>query len=163
MSSNDRPVKCPKCEQHFKRSEQEFTFHKNRYWHKACFESKHQLEQDKEKLLAYIEQLLHKKIDYKIKNQLNNYITNKNYTYKEIYNALYYFYNIRGNSTQKANGGIGIVPYIIDESKAYFNTKQKRASREIPDPITNVKRITIKDPTKLDKYVQNRHIDINYL
>ena len=62
----DRPVKCPFCEEYFKRSECEFKYFKNRYWHLKCFNEKDKEEEEKQKLLQYIQRLFHKKIDYKI-------------------------------------------------------------------------------------------------
>lgn len=162
MPQNDRPVKCPGCGSFFKRTEEEFEYIKNRYWHKKCLINQYQQQTEKDKLLKYVEQLLHKKIDYKINNQLNNYIEIKKYTYKDIYNALYYFFDIKGNSIAKANGGIGIVPYVINEAKDYFQQKKIIASKiQDIDPIVDTKIVTIKDPTKKSKYKINRIINIS--
>lgn len=161
MAQSDRKVKCPQCETYFKRSEENFVFHKNRYWHEACFSSKEAASQHETKLLQYIKRLLHKNIDYKIRNQLNNYVNNKNYSYEDIYNALFYFYDIRGNSTEKANGGIGIVPYVIEEAKEYFDKKRATAAQsENIKPILEKRIITIKDPSIKEKNKVNNKIDI---
>lgn len=34
--------------------------------------------------------------------------------------ALIYFYEIKGNSYEKANGGIGIIPYTYDAAYQYY-------------------------------------------
>ena len=34
--------------------------------------------------------------------------------------ALIYFYEIKGNSYEKANGGIGIIPYTYDAAYKYY-------------------------------------------
>ena len=161
MPQNDRPVKCPYCETSFKRSENKFVYHKNRYWHQKCFDKKSEGENNRQKLISYIERLFHKKVDYKIRNQLTNYVENKKYSYEDIYNALYYFFDVKGNSIAKANGGIGIVPYVIEEAKEYFKEKKNVAARvKSISPIGKTKKITIHNPTIKDKYKQNRHIDI---
>jgi hypothetical protein len=161
VPQNDRPVKCPYCEKSFKRSEEQFIYHKNRYWHQECFNTKNESENDRQKLINYIERLFHKKIDYKIRNQLTSYIEHKKYSYKDIYNALYYFFDIKGNSIAKANGGIGIVPYVIEEAKEYVEEKKNVAARvKSVSPIVETKKVIIRNPIIKDKYKDNRQIDI---
>ena len=160
--TNERPVKCPACEQHFQRSITVFVKHKNRYWHKSCYEKEADKAKDKEKLLRYIEKLLRKKVDYKITNQIKTYTKDKRYTHKDIHQALYYFYEIKNNSTAKANGGIGIVPYVIDEAKAYFKEKYDRIEKsENTEIVHKHKVITISDPAYHPRYANKKIIDIS--
>jgi hypothetical protein len=56
----------------------------------------------------------------RIRTQIKNYLTNYNYTYSGILKALKYFYEIKGNSTEKANEGIGIVPYCYQDAYNYY-------------------------------------------
>ena len=147
----------------FKRSEEKFIYHKNRYYHAVCFGEKAKIDKTKDKLLAYIERLLHKKIDYKINNQLKNYVQ-KGMSHEDIYNALYYFYEIKNNSIAKANGGIGIVPYVIDESREFFkNQKEKIQKTANVKPITENRKVTITDPTNHNKYKIRKIINISEL
>lgn len=160
----ERAVKCPVCEKYFKRSEEEFQYHKNRYYHKICFNNKNKTNQDKEDLMFYIQKLLRKKADYKINSQLKNFVDNKKYQYKDIKNALYYFYEIKNNPIAKANGGIGIVPYVIDEAKEYFKEKEERAQNAANiKPIDNTKVIKIHDPTNKQRYKKRTIINISEL
>lgn len=49
------------------------------------------------------------------------------YTAKGIYFALKYFYDVQKNDIEKANGSIGIVPHIYNESAEYWaNLEFKR-------------------------------------
>ena len=57
---------------------------------------------------------------------------NQGYTDKGILRALRFFYEIKGNTTTKANGRIGIVPYVYEEAHLYFEAKEQRA-REMAD------------------------------
>lgn len=41
--------------------------------------------------------------------------------------TLKYFYDIRKNSTEKSHGSIGIIPFIYDEAKLYYETQAKKA------------------------------------
>ncbi len=166
---SDRPVKCPYCESFFRRSEEEFTYHKNRYWHKQCYTNSIQqaksATQDKKDLHAYIEYILNKKIDARIQKQIKTFIEEYGYKYKGIQLTLEYFFEIKGNPVSKAQGGIGIVPYVYEEAKNYYALKQKAANslNEVEgDPVTK-RKVTIKDPTKQKKHLKNRTIDITGL
>ena len=45
----------------------------------------------------------------------------------DIAGAVKYWFEVKGNSTdrQYTKGGIGIVPYIIDESRAYWKEQER--------------------------------------
>lgn len=58
--------------------------------------------------------------------QIQNFLSKNNYTTKGIYFALKYFYELKKNSWDKSNGGIGIVPYVYDESIAYWITQERK-------------------------------------
>lgn len=116
-----------------------------KYAHKTCVEIESTRElTDQEKLDRYIMQLF--KTDYvhqRVKRQIAEYMREYNYTYSGIRKSLVYWYEIRGNSIDKANGGIGIVPYIYNDAYRYFyslwEAKQKNKDIDIlqykPDEI----------------------------
>ena len=108
-----------------------------RYAHATCVMRQGSLEQQAlaEKILAeqaqsekdltaledYVKQLFNVDvIDTRLRKQINNYHDNDKYSYSGILKSLIYFYEVKGNSIEKANGGIGIVPYIYNEAKAYY-------------------------------------------
>ena len=106
-------VKCLYCSESFDANEEPYAKINRRYAHQHCAEehenSKSQEEKDREKLEEYIKQLL--QLEYitpRIRTQIKNYLTNYNYTYSGILKALKYFYEIKGDSTEKANEGIGM-------------------------------------------------------
>lgn len=106
-------VKCLYCSESFDANEEAYIKINRRYAHQHCAEehenNKSQEEKDREKLEEYIKQLL--QLEYitpRIRTQIKNYLTNYNYTYSGILKALKYFYEIKGNSTEKANEGIGM-------------------------------------------------------
>ncbi len=156
------PVKCPVCEQRFLREEVIFVKYKNRYYHKSCFDNQEQESANREKLIKYIERLFHKKIDYKITNQLKNFHDVKKFSYIDMYNGLYYFFEIKNNPTAKANGGIGILPYVIDEARVYFQTQEAKHASLTDDiqPITDNRKVTISDPGNKPKYKLKHIINI---
>lgn len=143
-----------KCGQIFDRDKTEFIeVAKQRYAHKNCPVPQNQTQEDidKEKLEKYIMNLL--QIDYinpRVRKQINQYINEYHYTYSGILKSLIYFYDIKKNSIDKSNGGIGIVPYIYDESYRYYyslwEAQQKNSDKNISDYIPRVEEITIPSP-----------------
>ena len=55
-----------------------------------------------------------------MKQQLKSFKEEYNYSYSGILKSLVYFYEVKGNSVDKANGGIGIVPFIYQDAFNYY-------------------------------------------
>ena len=120
-------VKCSVCGQPFDANIVPFvkTYNGRRYAHVECFENqeniKTQDQKDKEQLEEYIKVLLNmEQLNPRIYKTIYDYIKQYNFTYKGILQALVYFYEIKGNDKSKANGSIGIVPFVYQESFNYF-------------------------------------------
>lgn len=116
-------------------------------------EKKSQEEKDKQDLDEYIIQLL--KIDYidaRIRKQIKQYIEEYHYTYSGIKKALVYFYEVKGNNIEKANGGIGIVPYIYRAAYEYYfalwQAQQRNETKDITAYVPVVKEIIIPRPQR---------------
>lgn len=143
------PVKCPYCGKYFHRELEEYVqINKVRYAHKACYDRHNaeisQEERDYEILINYIKQLF--KIDViseKIKKQIKDYHNDRAYTYSGIYKSLVWFYQIKGNSIEKANGGIGIVPYVYEDAKNYYTAMWAASQQNQAKPIEQWKPQTI--------------------
>ena len=82
----------------------------------------------------------------------NTYINEYEYTHSGILKALIYFFEIKGNSIDKANGGIGIVPYIYKDAYNYYyaqwQAQQKNIHKPIQQYIPQVKEIVIPPPQR---------------
>jgi hypothetical protein len=79
-----------------------------------------------------------------INSQLKNFIEKYNYTYTGMLNALKYFYEIKGGSKDKANQGIGIVPYIYDEAQEYYAkmaSKQEKVAQTIEKQLKEAPKV----------------------
>ncbi len=121
-------VKCLYCNKVFDANKEEFVKPTpRRYAHKICadnyLKNKTKEQVDLEELEKYIEQLF--QIGYippKIKKQIQKFHDEYGYTYSGIRRSLYYFFEIKGNSIDKANNGIGIVPHIYDTVRDYWKT-----------------------------------------
>lgn len=126
----------------------------NKYVHSACKELEDNREKtEKEQLEEYIKELFQISfIDPRVKGQIKKYIDEYNYTYSGIRKALIYHYEIKGGDKSKANGGIGIVPYVYQHAYEYYYNlwlaKQKNKDVEVELYTPRVKEITIKRPER---------------
>ena len=126
----------------------------NKYVHKGCQALEEKREKtDKEQLEEYIKNLFQiSYIDPRVKGQIKKYIDEYNYTYSGIRKALIYHYEIKGGDKSKANGGIGIVPYVYQAAYEYhYNlwlAKQKNKDVEIQLYTPKVKEIVIPRPQR---------------
>lgn len=149
-------VKCFFCGQTFDANVEPYIMvNSRRYAHENCFnknqEEKTQEEKDKESLEAYIKQLFNiNSINTKIKKQIKKYIEEDNFTYSGIRRSLVYFYEIKQNSIEKANGGIGIVEYVYSEAFNYYYNlwlaQQKNENKNINDYFKPKEEILITIP-----------------
>jgi hypothetical protein len=128
-----------------------------RYAHQECSLTEEQKiskeEQDKIDLENYILKLF--KVDYvdaRVRKQIKQYREEFNYTYSGIRKALTYFYEVKGNSIEKANGGIGIVPYVYQHAYNYYlalwQAQQKNQDKVLNDYVPRVKEIVIPRPQR---------------
>ena len=63
-----------------------------------------------------------------------------------------YFYEIKGNNIEKANGGIGIVPFIYKDAFNYYyalwQAQQQNHNKDISDYVPRVIEIRIPRPQR---------------
>lgn len=151
-------VKCLYCGEMFDASVTPFVKpNARRYAHKTCAQSaeenKSQDIKDREALERYIKQLFGiTSISPKIKKQIDTYKTTNNYSYTGMHKTLKYFFEIKGNSIEKANGGIGIIPYVYDEAfnywRAIWEAKERNENVKVEQYILPVREIHIVPPQR---------------
>ena len=149
-------VKCIHCGQIFDRDKEPFVqVSPRRYAHKNCSlsneERQTQLIKDQEDLNNYIKKLFDTTyVSPRVQKQINSYVNEYNYTYSGIMKALIYFYEVKGNSIEKSNGGIGIVPYVYKDAFNYYymlwSAQQKNEHKVIKEYVPVVKEIVIPTP-----------------
>lgn len=126
VKKKSREVKCPYCDKYFYRELEEYVqINKTRYAHKACYDRHNaeltQEERDYNILVDFIKKLFAiDSLTEKLKHQIKDYHDNKAYTYSGIYKSLVWFYQIKKHPIDKANGGIGIVPYVYEDARNYY-------------------------------------------
>lgn len=127
----------------------------NRYAHKACADQKNQLQtkeqKDKDAFYQYCSKIFGKQFDFvRTKRMAENYVKKYNYTYTGMLKSLIYFFEIKKNPIEKANGGIGIIPYIYQEAHDYYfdiwQAQQLNVNKKIENYIPEVIEIKIPPP-----------------
>lgn len=148
-------VKCAYCQKLMSKKDADCVMiGNNKYVHKACQELEKKREKtDKEQLEDYIKELFNTTyIDPRIRAQIKKYVEEFNYTYSGIRKALVYHYEIKGGDKSKANGGIGIVPYVYENAYNYYYSlwlaKQKNKDVEVEQYTPKVKEIVIPRPQR---------------
>lgn len=151
-------VKCPICGQQFDANATPYVMvNSRRYAHKSCAETaeknKTKEQKDKEMLESYIKSLFGiSSITPKIRKQIDTFHKDKNYTYSGMYKSLKYHYEIKNGSIEKANGGIGIIPYVWNDALVYWRAlweaQQKNRDVEIKNYVLPVKEVRIRTPER---------------
>lgn len=101
---------------------------KNFYYHTQCYEdwkntASTNKSDDDWRLLIYdfLSRDLKVAYDYHMcESQRQKFVKDNKCTNKGIYFTLKYFYEIKHNSWDKSNGGIGIVPYVYKEATQFW-------------------------------------------
>lgn len=155
-------VKCLYCGETFNRDKVKdcVQISSRRYAHLDCKlkmdKDKTKDERDLEALESYIKQLLSiTEIDQRIRHQIETFHSKNNFSYSGIYKALMYFYEVKKNDIEKANGGIGIVPYVYQEAYNYYYhiwvANQSNEQKIIPQIKTQEEIVIISPPKSVPK------------
>lgn len=158
-------VKCPICQESFDRASVAFIQIGRRYAHKECYDKKQaelsEEERSRLELEQYIKQLFDKDIDIRIRKQIKDF-KEQGYTYSGMLKTLIYFYEVKGNSIERSNGGIGIIPYVFQQARLYYyELHQKQKANEgkiVSEYIIEVEPVRIKRPQL--KPMKNKMFDL---
>ena len=148
-------VKCKYCNQSFNRADPDIKIVKieRRYAHKECYDkffsvcSKEEMYHDK--MNAYLKTIFGDKANFiRINSQIKEFQKKYNYTYQGMYASLLYFYQVKQQSTEKANGGIGIIPYVYQEANEYFDKllQAQKINKDAKQYNIKTEEITIESP-----------------
>ena len=149
-------VKCPICGKSFDANEEEFVKTSNtRYAHKYCVEHqeemKSQEQKDFDQLENYTKQLFQvETLTPRFYQLVRQYVKEFQFTYKGMFQALVYFYDIKQNPVERAKGSIGIIPYCYKEASDYFmllwQARQRNENKVIKNYSPEVEEVTIPRP-----------------
>lgn len=160
-------VTCVYCNTRFDRDKEPFVqVAARRYAHSQCVpdfqKNISKQEEDYNNLINYIKTL------YKtpavlptVIKQIKEFKQQYGYTYTGMQKSLYWYYELKNNSVTKANGQIGIIPYIYNQANEYFYRLYlaEIASQHRVDKIPP-KEYTIKSPERAQEYKSKRIFDL---
>lgn len=165
-----KKVKCPHCLLTFDRETVPCVHIKNRYLHLSCHEAINsnitQEQQDEKDLDNYIMTLFKTTyVDARVKKQIKSMMLKYGYGYSGILKTLVYWYEVKKNSIEKANGGIGIVPYVFEDAKKYFYAifvaQEKNKDKDAQSFVRKGRTVTIISPKRTVKKM--RLVDLDAL
>lgn len=119
-------AKCVYCGEQFDRNQEEWiAINARRYAHKKCHDiaeaGKTQEEKDYEALCNYVKQkFAMQTISAKVTRQISDYKKQYGFTYSGMLKALMWWFDVKRNTLEGTNGGIGILPYIYNDAKTYY-------------------------------------------
>jgi hypothetical protein len=127
-----------------------------RYAHMKCWEEHEanmtQEEKDVRAFYEYTQKLFGEDYNYILTKKLaERYVKENHYTYTGMLKTLKWYYEKEGNSIEKSNGSIGIIPYIYKQALDYYYSlylaqqinKEKNISSFI---ISKEREISIQSP-----------------
>lgn len=118
-------VKCVYCGKMFDTNGEAFIkVNGTRYAHQSCheqnFNNKSKEEQDYVFLSDYIKKLFDGKPSQRVWKQIRDFKEKDGFTYSGMLKTLQWWYEVKGNSIDKANGACGIIPYVYNEAMQYY-------------------------------------------
>lgn len=144
-------AKCFYCGVSFDRNQEKFVKvpgQYQRYAHLECYNNRDSYTAVSDKIHEKTKEYLGYQYNRtKVSAQIKKFVQ-QGIKEEDILNAVEYWYRIKENSAAKSQGGIGIVPHIIDESIAYWNkiaeTQQQLLEKKDIENILHPKEVVIK-------------------
>ncbi len=96
---------------------------------------------------------------YLCKQQIENYWKKEKINPKGIYFSLKYFYEIKKHPWEKGHGGIGIVPYVFDEAKAYWIEQERKKRGFMKEMESQAKERTVVKISRTNKRKEKYNLD----
>ena len=156
-------VKCPKCGVTFDANKiQAVKVGARRYGHASCYPDIKEFvplevpkEEDKDliALKDYIKKMYGEKANWILINkQIKDFQKEYSYSLSGMLKSLVWFYEVKGNSPEKSNGGIGIIPFAYQDAYNYyynlFIAQSQNQNKNIQEITSKVREITIKAPER---------------
>ncbi len=152
--------KCPHCNNEVKEEDAIYNTKTKRYYYEFCYTEL----LERKKLCDYVCELFsYKKPSVRIYQQMTSY-HDKGVSYSDMLLALKYFYEIKKGDINKSQGGIGIIPYVLEEAKEFATLEKIEQDKLIAkfeqnEQIKEIKIIKVIEPHNKNK----KQIDINSL
>ena len=144
-------VKCRLCKKVFDTETTDFVLiGQKSYYHKDCYEEwttsknlKGEMDKEfwKEAIIDYLYRDVKMSIDFsKLQSQFEHFTSEgRKMTAKGIYFAIRYYYEIKKGDPEKAQGGIGIVLSLYNESAQYWVERENKKEGTLEAIIEQIK------------------------
>jgi hypothetical protein len=146
-------VKCLFCNEIFDREKVPCVKIGRRYAHVYCAEQEdHSLvqeEKDKEKFYEMVKSIYGNDYNFlKINKQATSFIQQYGYTWSGMTGCLHWFYNINHGNLEEGHGGIGIIPFIYEDCRKYYQElyKMQEKNKSIGDKLRMPVNFSIQSP-----------------
>ena len=83
-------------------------------------------------------------------------------TNKGILFALKYFYEIKHGDWEKGHGGIGIIPFIYNDSCAYWAARERKSSGIIAEIERQMREATNRQKVRIKKTEDKRNKKVDF-
>ena len=146
------------------------------YYHKSCYELREKRKKNpnikdeatddfwKDAAYDYLKKIVKVEMSTLFFKQWYSYLNQKgaDYTAKGLYFAILYFYEIRNGDKNKANGGIGIIPYIYDESRRYWYDRESKQHGIIEQIEKQIHDATQREQIVITKKKENKKYQVDF-
>ena len=148
-------VKCAICGETFDTNVVQAVKHgARRYAHYSCEPSGElvplgpEADPDLQKLKDYINTLFGDKANWALINkQIKKFKETNGYSYSGMLKSLVYFFDVKNNSIEKTNGGVGIIEYCYQDAyNYYYNLFMAQQANQDKNLFMQIKEIIIKPP-----------------
>ena len=151
-------VKCPKCGQYFDTNTvQAVQVGARRYGHATCYQDntdfvplvqKPEEDPDYKRIMDYVSKIFGTTANYAlVKKEIKKFTEENKFSLSGILKSLIYWFEVKKNPVDKANGHLGIVPFIYQDAYNYylalFIAQQANADKVLDNEI---KEVTIAPP-----------------
>lgn len=130
-----------------------------KYYHKKCYDNWKKAQPDNDEdyvdlIYDYIARDLKVTYDYWVCEAQRKKFLKEKMTNKGILFALKYFYDIKHGDWEKGHGGIGIVPFVYNDARAYWSARERHSE----GTIAEIERQMRAAAERHKETVQKRHI-----
>lgn len=151
-------AKCRVCDQPIDKEKDDWIMpSKNYYYHRRCYENWKAAQPNSDEeyvdlIYDFIKRDLKVPYDWWVcEAQRKKFIKEYQMTNKGILFALKYFYEIKHGNWEKGHGGIGIIPFVYNDSCAYWAARERQSEGIIAEIERQMREATTRPKVRIKK------------
>lgn len=136
----------------------------NYYYHRVCYDTWKAAPATDDEWIEMIFDFIARDMKFSYnyhtcKAQINKFWKENKINPKGIYFTLKYFYEVKKNPWEKGHGGIGIVPWVFNDAKAYWIEQERKKRGFIAALEQQAKERTVIKITRTEKKKEKYNLD----